>query len=944
MRMLKGLDSRLHLVLGTVLAALTLALVTGTPAQAAPQYGLDCTKCHTMPPKDSANERKDPYTGAVPGSHEKHAGADKSSCVKCHGEGVQTYATGHRNKVIELNSGLGYDPRRVFLNQTSVPPNPLGSCATVACHSNGKLAYRATPSWGDKTPLTCDSCHDSAPTTAAHGKHIATYSYGCVQCHSNHAVEAKPFGHATSAGRAIDVRFSTAPNTAGSFASNQCSNLYCHSNGRGGAPNQAATWGSGTLNCSGCHGTASSTGLAALSGKHAQHVNNSSVLGNNFGCKECHSPTVGGTSNYALTDRTQHVNSTINMGGQNLGLVSAGGCSTSYCHSDGKGNNRSVTWTQTEQLDCNGCHGTGNAIGAPDYASGAAGSATANSHAKHAAAAGDCVNCHSKTTTTGLAIIAGSQHVDGFINYTSGSKSFGRQINKGCSDISCHSGNGIVKNVATAQWGATLNCNSCHDTLSASHDAHTSVYNCATCHSDSSVVAGALKTGKHMNAAADVVGVKITTYTAADQTCANSCHTGASAPQWNVAASGQCGSCHNVTSPLISSAAHSQHFTAANGPHLSQSVNGCQVCHNYTSSASHVDGIKNLNAGFSATGSCSTCHKQSSTRWLTAATVTCESCHSTAGGALSVINKTAPDKTLAATKGHGAQGQGCVICHDSTSAHIGVAGGTSRLQAGLTGAANAECNSCHSDALKVTARTLGVQPHRLTGLGSLCSDCHDPHGTTNSMMVKSSINGSATSFPGTSGFANGDQNGVCQVCHTGTRYFTKAGVTAPEQHVDSSTNCLECHKHSGDTGLAFAANGACDACHGYPPAPRKVLAGDFTLPSNGDWANARFESYSGGGGAHLVAAHLSKDIKPSDGWAPCLTCHNEGPATHARVLPLRTHVENVTVKVDPQYIFSPDAFMSYTSAKLVSGGANNTGSCFNVSCHFRPSPQWSIER
>jgi hypothetical protein len=52
----------------------------------------------------------------------------------------------------------------------------------------------------------------------------------------------------------------------------------------------------------------------------------------------------------------------------------------------------------------------------------------------------------------------------------------------------------------------------------------------------------------------------------------------------------------------------------------------------------------------------------------------------------------------------------------------------------------------------------------------------------------------------------------------------------------------------------------------------------------------------------------------------------------------------VTVTLDPQFRFSPDYYMSYTTAKLVSGGANKTGSCFNTSCHMAPSPKWSIER
>ena len=61
------------------------------------------------------------------------------------------------------------------------------------------------------------------------------------------------------------------------------------------------------------------------------------------------------------------------------------------------------------------------------------------------------------------------------------------------------------------------------------------------------------------------------------------------------------------------------------------------------------------------------------------------------------------------------------------------------------------------------------------------------------------------------------------------------------------------------------------------------------------------------------------------------------------MLPTRDS-ENVSVKVDPQYRFSNDVLISYTSAKMVSGGINKTGSCFNVSCHMAQTPKWSTER
>jgi hypothetical protein len=369
----------------------------------------------------------------------------------------------------------------------------------------------------------------------------------------------------------------------------------------------------------------------------------------------------------------------------------------------------------------------------------------------------------------------------------------------------------------------------------------------------------------------------------------------------------------------------------------------CVNCHVYNGDkvAPHANGTVNLQAGFSTTTGCANCHTQA-TNW-TAASISCESCHSTTGGfALSTINGiTAPDKTLAATKGHGSVGKACADCHNSASAHIdGVAGSSNRLLASL-GTGDTNCNFCHNNpAVVATVAMQNMKAHQLTGLGSSCADCHDAHGTANNMMLKTTINGTAVSFTGNNTFANGAQNGVCQVCHTTTQYFTKAGVT-PQAHVDSTTNCLGCHSHNPATGLAFQANGACDACHGYPPAPRNPVV-SFGL--QGNYSTARFEDYSGGGGAHVVGAHIPQGAKASDGWVNCLPCHSGGDATHAKVLPISSHVENVSVAVDPKFRFSNDAFITYTGAKLVSDGTNKSGSCFNVSCHFKPSPQWSVEK
>jgi len=947
--------------LAALLLALGALLAFAQAAQAAPQYNLSCIACHQMPPLDSATAKKNPYTGAVPGNHQGHAAAQVASCVVCHGPGVTSYSTTHRSKTIALSDALGYSRKAVggFLNQTSVPPSPLGSCSSVACHSDGKGHLAATPAWGSApfaAPADCARCHGVAPATGNHpitgSKHAAYFGTGtgsCVKCHADHTVEAKPFGHASSAGhRAIGVQFAG----GGSFAGTTCATLYCHSNGKGTF--STPTWGA-TLDCTGCHGSATLPGPAPLSGKHANHLNNAALLGTNYGCIECHSATV--SSNTAIADFTKHADGSVEVAGAHVGSETAGStCATSYCHSDGKGTQKSVTWVQTQTLDCKGCHGSDAApafaslAGEPNYANGGSGAIRANNHQVHVSGAADCQNCHASTTATGLAILAGAPHTNGSIDVVAGNGKSFTVAGKTCSNVSCHSGNGIIASVAPATWGASLGCNGCHgDASSLATNAHAKHvqgkgYACATCHAatatGSTVI---LNPALHGDGIVEVAGASITGYTAATKSCATAACHGGSTPVWNNLATGGCGSCHaalSTTGGVIATNGHNAHFNAAYGPALAASTaNSCAVCHLYTTdtAATHDNGSVDLAAGFAKVGTCTGCHAQS-TNW-TGGRVSCESCHSTAGGPLSVIGGlTAQDKTLSATAGHGKAGigQACTACHDNGSAHISSAlGTTTRLLPGLTGAANTECNYCHTNPAVVTPAHLNMQVH--VGSGATCAACHDPHGTTNANEVRTSLNATTVAFGGTD-FVNAQGTGVCQACHSATAYYKK-GV-AETNH--PATGCLTCHAHNASSGTAFEPNRACDSCHGYPPAPRKVTTA-VAFGVQGNWSSARFEDYSGGG-AHLVAGHIPKNARVSDGWLNCIPCHAGGAAAHAKIIPARSHVENVTVKVDPQYRFSNDVLISYTSAKMVSGGINKTGSCFNVSCHMAQTPKWSIER
>src|SRR4051794_29015540 len=72
----------------TLLWSLVIALACTGVAQAGPQYTLTCVFCHRMAPLDAEPGTKDPSIGAFSGSHQAHANNSRSSCAKCHNDGV----------------------------------------------------------------------------------------------------------------------------------------------------------------------------------------------------------------------------------------------------------------------------------------------------------------------------------------------------------------------------------------------------------------------------------------------------------------------------------------------------------------------------------------------------------------------------------------------------------------------------------------------------------------------------------------------------------------------------------------------------------------------------------------------------------------------------------------------------------------------------------------
>lgn len=219
-------------------------------------------------------------------------------------------------------------------------------------------ACHGTDLTGSGTAPSCDSCHPSgwrtrctfchggaqemsgAPprdltgaterdqlTFRPHQDHIAGTlhpAYDCTECHekptdvlsTNHVFDSTP-GHA-------DVTFGGLSAEGRYAGSGQCSNLYCHGNGRG--PNGSAVHTAAPPGCGDCHaGPASGrTGWRTMSGEHSKH------LEEGVSCAECHAATADVSSQ--ITGPGNHVNGRRDIAFS--GTMSRSGASCSgTCHS-----------------------------------------------------------------------------------------------------------------------------------------------------------------------------------------------------------------------------------------------------------------------------------------------------------------------------------------------------------------------------------------------------------------------------------------------------------------------------------------------------------------------------------------------------------------------------------------------------------------------------------
>ena len=676
----------------------------------------------------------------------------------------------------------------------------------------------------------CQACH----TFNTHGN--ATVQMGCLDCHSGHTVGSSNYF----------VLRSQVGATSGI--------AYPQLTAQHGGPLSVAQAWSGTVPgdtagyCEKCHGQ-----LTAMPDSTRGHIE-----GEN--CRTCHKHD-GGTYSFE-----------------------AGGCDG--CHG----------FPPVENV-AGGNPNAGFAVnGAKNYStSGVFKDESLTPHASHSSGGSNyainCEVCHNDNFTlthdqgTFQNVLAGTG------TFTEAVKPTGSSLNPSytmtgsgsCSQVACHSNGGKRTGDSTRTYTTTTpvwangkntisSCGACHDNSgamannSAAHAAHIAKgYSCNLCHADTATnnttLAPGAMAGKHVNGAHDVVfnttyplgAANLTIANYPDPvagTCAVYCHsngTTLAAPDWDLATSGDCGSCHKYnqngdatqdgSGPALAGA-HQLHVFAATGPKLA-----CTICHTHDGSAGHANAAQHVNGEASLVTNyqqnvCNPCHGASNgvvtgddrqPVWTNAASVDCMTCHQ--GAVVATIGgKPAPNKASADTTGHllatgnypsgnGAAAQQCETCHDANAAgHFDtISGDDTRLNAGFV------CTSCHT----------GYQPHH----GKQCYDCHDPHGTTNWYMIYASQatqNAKDTSgvdefggnvvLTGRTGPGSFDEvdsgagvnlNDVCATCHSSTAHNNRADTGT---HLDGLTHegedCFSCHRPHTDPVAPFSGDAStCEGCH-----------------------------------------------------------------------------------------------------------------------------------
>jgi predicted CXXCH cytochrome family protein len=193
------------------------------------------------------------------------------------------------------------------------------------------------------------------------------------------------------------------------------------------------------------------------------------------------------------------------------------------------------------------------------------------------------------------------------------------------------------------------------------------------------------------------------------------------------------------------------------------------------------------------TGVCETCHRRTdfyraNGKGKPHFTQTCTLCHEHDAGFRPVIAE-----------------KNCAICHPDEAA---------LFQKSSLHSSNFECTGCHAEvspkpgpghrSVPACTDCHDTATHSPPGVAAFpCTQCHDPHGTDNIRLVRDTIttpqgaerpitfNNLLGRVDGSFASASAPGTGVCEICHTTTRFYRADGTGDPH----FTFSCLPCHLH-----------------------------------------------------------------------------------------------------------------------------------------------------
>jgi predicted CxxxxCH...CXXCH cytochrome family protein len=850
-----------------------------------------------------------------------HAAANICSNVYCHGGGVKV---GAEQVKVPLTGGSNRNPRWDAASQ-----NQCGSCHGTTPANPPTMGSHIRHSGSTGYSFSCELCHPAIDVTHVQGNVRWSFKTSDPRVGASAAYKA--------AGSMTPAASGSTGDMAPSAVYGECSNLYCHSDGKGQPPRQNPTWGDSTYSsgCVNCHGNNADAVSSITSNGHKAHVDNTSprFAGFNFRCQECHNSTVNSTDT-GLLSTSLHVNGSADVSwGPDAAYVPSGGTATLpynpaqtctvYCHSNGTGRYKAPpqTWNsvganQQGTIQCNYCH-NGLAGMQNQMSSGRHLNHISGSPLPHRPVA--CNWCHSGTVgADGQSVYNGTEvkHINRTIDVSfiklanfSGSYSTSTHV---CSNTYCHTNNATT---STRDWDTTtLNtCGNCHEannttttsaTLSPAHRKH---YNTSTRPSNTTDD-GWTNSIRSVSTNVFMCGV---------------CHPG------NPTSSHINGPPAGVTNGSVAEVAIRLPFTPPAGATRPETVT--------RGSGVNYDG---RGYGYSTGTTCDTyCHsdgrgnpgKRNSTsvpklEWTTSSGVVCGNCHNQYGDA----NPTWSGSHSKHLSGSRSTNVSCNACHAATAADNTTLI-ANRRDKHPNGFRNVTGNSI-AGAIRFDSGTqtcTNVYCHfnkPVVWGGNLAGGCAACHGYNAASAEPIATKGHTAHVNNTSS-SFGGFNFKCQECHAATvNGFDN--VTAVSLHANRVNNVSWGTKSAG--GLSYASNGCTQIyCHSNgagvykaPPTTWNNIAQgqQGTIECNychNGLAGVQRQMSSGRHLNHINAGPLPH--KP----VSCNWCHTNTVASNGRSVFNGTEVKHINRAVD----------INFVKMLNFSGSYSSTHVCTNTYCH-----------